>query len=97
MPTRLYNATVVGLLGLLFCLAGCAPPPQAQAPLASGEIIRCSLGDKPVMRAGEVGSWSSRLFTQGRVEIFERVVIVTEPDGTKHCAPHDWFKEITFK
>ena len=48
------------------------------------------------MRAGETGTWSSREFTKGRVEIFERVVIVTEPDGTKHSAPHDWFKRITF-
>jgi hypothetical protein len=81
----------------LMALAGCAPPPQAELPLASGQIIKCVLGDKPVMRAGETGTWSGRDFTQGRIEIFERVVVITDPDGTKHCAPHDWFKEITFK
>jgi hypothetical protein len=97
MQTHRHNLALLGFLVLLVSLVGCAPPPQAQTPLASGQIIRCSLGDKPVMRAGEIGSWSGRDFTQGRVEIFERVVIITEPDGTKHCAPHDWFKEITFK
>lgn len=80
-------------------MMGCArvPVPAPPPPLAGGQIIRCVLGDKPVMRAGEMGSWSGRDFTQGRVDIYERVVIITDPDGTQHCAPHDWFKEITFK
>jgi len=95
MQTHTRNLPLLGFLILLVFLAGCAPPPQT--PLASGQVIRCTLGDKPVMRAGEIGSWSSRTFTEGHVEIFERVVIITDPDGTKHCAPHDWFKEIIFK
>jgi hypothetical protein len=82
---------------LSITLISCAPSPQEPKPLAAGEIIRCVLGDKPVMRAGETGTWSGRNIVEGRIEIYERVVIITDPDGTKHCAPHDWFKEITFK
>ena len=82
---------------LLVSLAGCAPPSQANSPLASGQIVLCVLGDKPVMRAGEMGEWRGQNITQGRVDIYERVIIITEPNGTKHCAPHDWFKEVSFK
>jgi hypothetical protein len=97
MQTYTRSLSHLGLLLTLMALAGCAPPPQTELPLASGQIIKCVLGDKPVMRAGEIGTWTGRDFTQGRIEIYERVVVITDPDGTKHCAPHDWFKEITFK
>ena len=86
-----------GLLAVSLAIAACSPHPEPQAPLASGQIIKVVLGDKPVMRAGEIGSWGGRPFTQGRVDVYERVVIVTEPDGTKHSAPPDWFSEVTFK
>ena len=41
--------------------------------------------------------FNSQTGSQGRIEIYERVIILTDPDGTKHSAPHDWFKEVTFK
>jgi hypothetical protein len=97
MKSRVRILSSVAVVVLLVSLAGCAPPSQASAPLASGQIVLCTLGDKPVMRAGETGSWSSQDFAQGRVDIYERVIIITETNGTKHCAPHDWFKAVIFK
>jgi hypothetical protein len=54
------------------------------------------LGDKPVMRAGETAVGVDP-FTQDRVDVYEKVIIITETSGTEHCVPHDWFSEVTFK
>src|SRR5437667_3723193 len=97
MKTHTRSRSLVGIVIFFVSLVGCFPPLQTQTPLASGQIILCVLGDKPVMRAGETGTWSGRNITEGRVDIYERVIVITDKDGTKHCAPHDWFKEVTFK
>src|SRR5436309_13536543 len=97
MKTHIRILSWVGIFIFLVSLVGCSRQPQTQTPLASGQIILCVLGDKPVMRAGETGTWSGRNFNEGRVDIYERVIVITDKDGTKHCAPHDWFKEVTFK
>ena len=75
-------------------LAACSRAPQ---PLVSGDIVFVTMGDRPVMRAGEIGSWSSRTFTEGRVEIYERLVVIIEKNGTRHAAPPDWFSQLDFK
>ncbi len=88
-----FKRTRIGALVLLMMLiAGCSP-----SPVASGKIVRVTMGLKPVPRPGEGGNWSAQTFTQGRVRIYPNIVIVTEPDGTRHCAPPDWCSEITFK
>jgi hypothetical protein len=97
MKIHIRSLSLFGLFSLVVVLASCAPAPQSELSLASGQIVKCVLGDKPVPRAGETGTWTGQNFTQGRVEIYERVVVITGSDGTKHCAPHDRFSEITFK
>ena len=84
----------LALFTALILLIGCSPSPSA---ITGGKIVRVTMGDKPVMRAGETGSWSSRTYTEGRVEVFEKVIVVTELNGTKHCAPVDWFSQVVFK
>lgn len=98
MTSRLPSA-LLKLSGLLLvaCLLASCCPSRSGSPLASGQIVLVTMGDKPVMRAGETGSWSGRNFTVGRVEVYEHLVIVTEPDGTKHCAPPEWFSKVSFK
>lgn len=87
------NLAATALASLLWITA-CAPSPPA--PIAKGQIVLCTLGDKPVMRAGETGSWGGRNL-EGTVEIYEHIIIVTESNGTRHAAPPDWFSVITFK
>ena len=83
---------------LLVCLAvaltGCA---DRQAPLAKGELLFCKLWDKPCPRQGEMGSSSFRTMTSGNISFYLGIIIVTEPDGTRHAAPPDWFSELRFK
>jgi len=80
------------LLLISLTLTGCS-----ERPLQSGEIEVVTLGDKPVMKAGEIGSWTSKSFTKGKIEIYESWAVVIEPDGIKHVAPLDRFGVIRFK
>lgn len=73
-------------------LAGCA-----ERSLQSGEIVYVTLGDKPVMEAGQAGSWSAQTFTKGRVEVYGTWAVVIEPDGTRHVASLERFGIIRFK
>jgi hypothetical protein len=78
--------------GLL--LPGCS---NASAPVARGDVIYCKLWDKPRPLQGEIGSSSFLTITAGTIEIYENLVIVTEPNGVKHVAPPDWYSEVSFK
>ncbi len=86
----------VAALGLLATAAamtaGCAPK-----PIATGEIVLVVLGDKPVPRSNETGSWGFETFSTGRIAIYESCIVVTEPNGTKHYAPPDRFSVVRFK
>jgi len=80
------------ILFALITLTGCS-----QRPAASGKIEVVTLGDKPVMRAGEIGGWSAQTFTEGKIEIYDSWAVVIEPNGQKHVAPLDRFGIIRFK
>ena len=82
------------LLGLAILLTGCA---DRQAPFAKGELLYCKIWDKPCPRQGELGSSSCMTYTAGNISIYPGIIIVTEPNGTKHAAPPDWISEIRFK
>ena len=81
---------IISLISL--ALTGCS-----ERPLQTGEIEFVTLGDKPVMKAGEIGSWSSESYTKGKIEIYESWAVVIEPNGLKHVAPLDRFGVIRFK
>ncbi len=97
MQLRHFALTLGVGISAVLSISACSGRAPSPAPLAGGEIVEVVLGDKPVMRAGETGAWSGHPFRLGHVDIYERVIIVTEPDGTKHSAPPDWFSEVTFK
>ena len=97
MKSQIRTLLLGGLLAVWLVLTSCSPSPQQQAPLASGQIIHVLLNDKPVNKPGEMGTSRARAFNDGRVDIYERVIVITELDGTKHCAPPEWFSEVTFK
>ena len=84
--------TCITLAFAAISVSGCS-----RQPIASGQILEVILGDKPVMRAGETGSWSGHSYKAGDVEIYDTCIIVTEPDGTKHSAPPERFSIVTFK
>jgi hypothetical protein len=83
------------VLSLAACLmlSGCSP----DGPLVKGDIINCKLWEGPRPRQGEIGSSSFNTFTSGRIEIYERFIVVTESNGVKHAAPLDWNSEVSFK
>jgi hypothetical protein len=66
-------------------------------PVVKGEIIHCRLWDKPRPRQGEIGSSGLSIFTSGKIEIYERFIVVTETNGVKDVAPPDWYSEVSFK
>lgn len=87
------RVSTVGLIATIALVAsGCS-----RQPIASGQIVLVTLGDKPVPRGGETGSWSSRNFTAGSVAIYDTCILVTEPDGTRHSAPPERFGVVRFK
>ena len=90
MKTYIYICSLaVGIL-----LSGCS---RSDGPVIKGEVVRCLLWDKPRPRQGETGSSSYETFTSGRIEIYEHFIVVTETNGVKHVAPHDWYSEVRFK
>lgn len=65
--------------------------------IAKGEVVFVQLGDKPVLRGAEIGSWSAETFVAGKIEVYPSCIIVTEPNGTKHMAPPERFGAVRFK
>jgi hypothetical protein len=94
MPSLPFSASLV-LMGALFLgLTACN---RAPAPLASGKVVSVELGERPVLRGGETGTWNAKTFHEGTVEIYPTCIIVTEPNGTKHLAPPERFGTVRFK
>ena len=85
-------STVCLIISAALVASGCS-----RKPIASGQIVLVTLGDKPVPRSGEIGSWSAQNFTSGSVAIYDTCILVTEPDGTKHSAPPERFGIVKFK
>lgn len=94
---------LLGWAGLPLCLillVGCSKSDKQQRalPAISGEIIRCVLHPGVVYAYREQESTNRLVFTEGRVDIYDSgMIIITERDGTKHCAGTPQFSEITFK
>ena len=84
---------------LLIAIGGCSrSQPAVAAPLASGTIESVTIWDKPVQRAGETGSNDGHPAPQGsRVEVYERFILITPPDGPTTLTLHGWYTDLKFK
>ena len=89
-----YNISV-GCLAMLvsgFALSGCSRPSEAKSqppvPIASGDVIHCVFSEDAAPEGtNAVFKFTHHTFTEGHVVIYESgVLVLTEPDGTKHCS-----------
>ncbi len=85
-------------------LTGCTRPPESKSlpplPVASGEIIRAVFPERILPADGTLTNYASkaRTLNEGRVAIYDSgLVIITDPDGTKHVLQHYQFIELSFR
>jgi hypothetical protein len=88
-----YNISIrcLALLISSLALAGCSRPSEVKSqppvPIASGDLIHCAFTEDAAPEGtNAVFNYTHHTFTEGHVVVYESgIVVLTEPDGTKHC------------
>ena len=95
MAGRLTAAALA--VGVCAVSAGCDGTSASQ-PLAVGTLERVTVWSKPVQRPGETGENSGNSPPKGsRVEVYDRFILITPPDGPTILSLHGWYTDLTFR